>query len=106
MTFLCPGYPDRGLSPGPGLVAGHAAPGEAIRAAGVLAGSGQLSPGEASKLIRVTDGRADVGDGPPGSGPQPSAYFVIDCPDLDAALGWAARIPAASYGTVEVRPPR
>ena len=25
MTFLCPGYPDRGLSPGPGLVAGHAA---------------------------------------------------------------------------------
>ena len=71
MTFLCPGYPDRGLSPGPGLVAGHAAPGEAMRAAGVLAGSGRLRPGGASKLVRVTDRRADVGDGPPrGSGPQ------------------------------------
>jgi len=70
MTFLCPGYPDRGLSPGPGLVAGHAAPGEAMRAAGVLAGSGRLRPGGASKLIRVTDRRAGVGDGPPpGSGP-------------------------------------
>ena len=103
---MCLGYPGHGFSPGPGLVAEYAALSEAMRAAGVFIDSGQLSPGEASKLIRVTDGRADVGDGPPGSGPQPSAYFVIDCPDLDAALGWAARIPAASYGTVEVRPPR
>jgi len=98
--------------PGPRLLA-RAGPGSRVRRPGrgdagdgILVDSGQLSPGEASKLIRVTDGRADVGDGPPGSGPQPSAYFVIDCPDLDAALGWAARIPAASYGTVEVRPPR
>ena len=106
MKFLCLAYPDRGFSPGLGLVAGYAAPGEAMRAAGVLAGSGQLSPGDASALVRVTDGRAGVGEGrPPGSGPQPSAYSVIDCPDLDAALGWAARIPAASYGTAEVRPP-
>jgi hypothetical protein len=95
MKFLCLAYPDRGFSPGPGLVAEYAALGEAMRAAGVLADSGQLSPGEASKLVRVTDGRADVSDGPPpGSGRQPSAYFVIDCPDLNAALGWAARIPA------------
>jgi hypothetical protein len=106
MKFLRLGYPDRGFSPRPELVAEYAL-GEAMRAAGVLADSGQLSPGEASKLIPVTAGRADVGDGPlPGSRPQPSAYFVIDCPDLDAALGWAARIRAASYGTVEVRPPR
>ena len=98
--------------PGPRLLA-RAGPGSRVRRPGrgdagdgILVDSGQLSPGEASKLIRVTDGRADVGDGPPGSGPQPSAYFVIDCPDLDAALGWATRIPAASYGMVEVRPPR
>ena len=106
MKFLCLAYPGRGCSPGPDLVAEYAAPGEAMRAAGVLAGSGQLSPGDASALVRVTDGQADVGQGLPlGSGPQPSACFVIDCPDLDAALGWAARIPAASYGTAEARPP-
>jgi hypothetical protein len=107
MKFLCLAYPDPGFSPRPGLAAEYTALGEAMRAAGVFVDSGQLSPGEASKLVQVTDGRADVGDGPPpGSGRQPSAYFIIDCPDLDAALGWAGRIPAASYGTVEVRPPR
>ena len=63
MKFLCLSYPDRGFSPGPGLVAGYAALGEAMRAAGVLAGSGQLSPGDASALVRVTDGRAGVGEG-------------------------------------------
>ena len=107
MKFLCLAYPDPGFSPRPGLVAEYAALGEAMRAAGVLIDSGQLSPGSAAKLVRVRDGRADVSDGPPpGGGQAPSAYFLVDCPDLDSALDWAARIPAASYGTVEVRPPR
>ena len=78
-----------------------------MRAAGVLIDNGQLSPGDAAKLVRVTAGQADVSDGPPpGGGQAPSAYFLIDCPGLDTALDWAARIPAARYGTVEVRPPR
>lgn len=106
MKFLCLTYPDHGFSPGPGLVAEYAALGEAMRAAGVLADSGQLSPGDASKLVRVTGGQEDVGDGPPPGGRKACAYFVIDCPDLDAGPGWAARIPAASYGPVEVRSPR
>src|SRR5215467_9377586 len=99
-----------GLS-GPRLLAGAGPgsqvrrPGTAMRAAGVFVDSSQLSPGDAPALVRVTDGQADAGHGPPpGSGPQPSAHFVIDCPDLRAALGWAARIPAASYSTAEVRP--
>jgi hypothetical protein len=33
-----------------------------------------------------------------------AGYFLIDAPDLDAALAWAARCPGASHGTVEVRP--
>jgi hypothetical protein len=107
MKFLCLAYPDPGFAPGPGLVTEYAALGEAMQAAGVLIGSGQLRPGSASRLVRVTAGQADVDDGPPpDAGQQPTAYFLIDCPDLDTALGWAARIPAASYGTVEVRPPR
>jgi hypothetical protein len=107
MKFLCLAYLDRGLSPGPSVAAEYGALGEAMRAAGVFIDSGQLSPGQASKLVRVADGEAEVSEGPPpGAGQEPSAYFVIDCPDLDAALGWATRIPAATYGSVEVRPPR
>jgi hypothetical protein len=107
MKFLCLSYLDRGLSPGPGVAAGYGAPGEAMRAAGVLVDSGQLAPGDAAKLVRVTAGQAEVSDGsPPSAGQVPTAYFVIDCPDLTDALDWAARIPAASYGSVEVRPPR
>lgn len=31
-------------------------------------------------------------------------YYLLDCADLDEALKWAAQIPGAQYGTVEVRP--
>jgi hypothetical protein len=55
----------------------------------------------------VTASETEVSDGPPpAAGQAPTAYFVLDCPDLAGALDWAARIPAASYGTVQVRPPR
>jgi hypothetical protein len=107
MKFLCLTYLDRGLAPGPDVVAEYGALGAAMRAAGVFIDSGQLSPGDAAKAVRVTAGAADVSDGlPAGAGQAPTAYFVIDCPDLAGALDWAARIPAASYGTVAVRPPR
>jgi hypothetical protein len=103
MKFLCLGYPDRCFSPRPDLAAGYAAPGEAMRAARVLAGSGQLSPGEASKFIRVTAGRAGVGGGPPpGSGPQPSACFASDRPDLHAALG--AQVPQPRVNPYRFKP--
>jgi hypothetical protein len=35
---------------------------------------------------------------------QLGGYYLIDAPDLDAALAWAARCPGASHGTIEVRP--
>ncbi len=102
-----PAYLDRGLSPGPNVAAEYGALSEAMRAADVYVDSGQLSPAEASRLVRITAGEAEVSDGPPPTaGQAPSAYFVLDCPDLQAALDWAARIPAASYGSVQVRPPR
>jgi hypothetical protein len=107
MKFLCLAYLDRGLAPPPGVAAEYGALAEAMRAAGVFVDSGQLSPADASKLVRVTAGQADATDGPPrGARQEPTAYFVIDCADLDDALRWAARIPAAAYGSVEVRPPR
>jgi hypothetical protein len=107
MKFLCLAYLDRGLAPPPGVAAEYGALGEAMRAAGVLVDSGQLSPADASRLVRVTAGQAAVSDGPPpGARQPPASYFVIDCTGLAEALDWAARSPAAAYGSIEVRPPR
>jgi len=85
MKFLCLAYLDRGLSPGPDVAAEYGALSEAMRAAGAYVDSGQLSPGDAAKLVRVTAGEAEVTDGPPtAAGQAPGAYFVLDCADLQA----------------------
>ena len=55
--------------------------------------------------MRIVDGRPQVLDGPfADSKEQLGGYYLIDVADLDAALSWAARCPAAGHGTVEVRP--
>jgi hypothetical protein len=70
----------------------------------VLSGNGLQEPATAT-IVRVRDGVRHVQDGPhPDTKEQLGGYFVIEVPDLDQALEWAARSPAASYGTVEVRP--
>ena len=51
------------------------------------------------------DGTTAVADGPYAeSKEQLAGYYVVDVPDLDAAISWAARCPAASHGVVEIRP--
>jgi len=78
---------------------------EALNKAGVLKGMNRLRPVAEGVTVRVSDGRQRVLDGPyADSKEQLGGYFLIDAPDLDAALGWAARCPAAAHGTVEVRP--
>ena len=108
MRFMCLLYLDRGLTPGPEAMAQTQALGQAMRDGGVFVDSGRLAaPGE-SKTVRITDRDLDVVDGPPSSEGKdtssPIAYFLIDCASLDDALTWAARIPAATYGSIEVRP--
>lgn len=73
--------------------------------AGVMRGGNALKPGFTATTVRLRDGSREVHDGPyADSKEELGGYFVIDVPDLDAALQWAARNPAASYGAVEVRP--
>ena len=84
--------PDRGTARRPGE-------------AGVLRGSNRLRGTAAATTVRLVDGKPQVLDGPfADSKEQLGGYYLIDAPDLDAALGWAARCPTASHGTVEVRP--
>jgi hypothetical protein len=85
--------------------AAYMAYGEALTKAGVLKGSNRLQPTSSATTVRVADGKSQVLDGPyADTKEQFGGYFLIDVADLDAALSWAARCPAASHGIVEVRP--
>ena len=78
---------------------------EAMRKAGVIVGGDRLQPVSVATTVRVADGKTTVLDGPYiESKEQLGGYFLIDVPDLDAALSWAERCPGASTGLVEVRP--
>jgi hypothetical protein len=87
------------------MVAAYGAYTEALKKAGVLAGANRLQPTASASTVRVTDGKSKVLDGPYAeTKEQLAGYYMIDVPDLDAALSWAARCPGASFGAIEVRP--
>lgn len=76
-----------------------------LDAAGVLISAEVLRPSEATTTVRVRDGVLQVQDGPyADTREQLGGTFVVDVPDLDAALGWARQAPAVAWGAVEVRP--
>ncbi len=78
---------------------------EALTEAGVLTGSNRLRPSTTATTVRVREGKSQVLDGPYAElKEQLGGYFLIDVPDLDAAISWAARCPGAAHGVVEVRP--
>ncbi len=68
------------------------------------AGAG-LQPVSTATVVRLRDGKRHVQDGPYADSHEAlGGFFVIDVPDLDTALDWAAKCPAASNGSIEVRP--
>jgi hypothetical protein len=77
----------------------------AAKDAGVLAAAEQLTHTETATSVRVRDGGERlITDGPfMETKEHLLGFYLIDVPDLDAALEWAARMPAARTGTVEVR---
>lgn len=77
---------------------------EALRKAGALVGNNGLQPSSTATTVRIANGKSQVLDGPYAeSKEQLGGFFIIDVADLDAALAWAARCPAAGHGVVEVR---
>jgi hypothetical protein len=76
-----------------------------IKAAGNHVDSSQLHSSTAATSVRIRDGRRLVTDGPfAETREQLGGYYLIQAKDLDEAIGIAARIPSARFGTVEVRP--
>ncbi len=80
---------------------------DALRKAGALVGSNRLMPSTDAAIVRVANGKSQVLDGPfTDTKEQLGGYYLIEAPDLDAAIAWAARCPGAGHGAVEVRPVR
>jgi hypothetical protein len=76
-----------------------------LHAAGQFLGANPLHPVATATSVRVREGKRFVTDGPfAETREQLGGYFLVDAPDLDAAIAIASRIPAARRGTVEIRP--
>ena len=76
-----------------------------VQAAGVWVFAGGLHPPEIATVVRAEGGETIITDGPfAETKEQLGGFWIIDVPDLDAALAWAAKGSAACMGPVEVRP--
>ena len=76
-----------------------------LRESGALVGANQLQPTSTATTVRVRDGEQVVTDGPfAETKEQLGGYYLIEVESVDEALEWAAKIPSARYGTIEVRP--
>jgi hypothetical protein len=84
---------------------GYRAFGREAEEAGVLVGGEGLQPTRAATTVRVRGGERMLTDGPfAETKEQLGGYYLLDCGDLDQALEFAAKIPGAQSGSVEVRP--
>lgn len=78
---------------------------DALIKSGAMQGGERLHPVADATSVRVRNGKTEVLNGPyADTREQLGGYYVIDVPDLDAALSWAARLPSSAHGTIEVRP--
>ena len=78
---------------------------QGARAAGVNLGGNELAPVASATTVRVRDGETLVTDGPYAEAKEHlGGYFLLECASFDEAVDWAAKIPGADHGAVEVRP--
>jgi hypothetical protein len=91
-------------------VATHQAVMDEARDRGIFRGAEPLQASSTATTVRIQDGRMLVTDGPfAETKEQLAGYYILDCEDLDEALGWAGKIPttcAGGTGCIEIRPVR
>ncbi len=87
------------------LMADYGQFGQDAIAAGVFKAGDALMPVIDASSVRVRDGKAAITDGPFAETKEVlGGYYLLECENLDEALKWAAKIPTAKVGTIEVRP--
>ena len=111
MRYLLTIYEDESnwatMSPEDGgrIMQRYGAFGDEAKAAGAYEGGEGLQPTSTATTVRVRDGERLTTDGPfAETKEQLGGFYLLECKDLDEAIEWAARIPGAKSGTIEVRP--
>ena len=87
------------------LFAGYGAFTEELKAAGAMVGGNALETVDTATTVQVRNGETSKTDGPfAETKEQLGGYYLIDVENLDEATKWAAKIPTAKMGSIEVRP--
>lgn len=77
---------------------------QALNEAGAFVAADYLKPSSTATTVTLRTGKLEVQDGPyADTKEQLGGYFVLELPDLDAALAWAEKCPVARFGIIEVR---
>ena len=78
---------------------------QGLQDAGVMVNGAALQGLDSATTVRVRDDETQIVDGPFAETKEFLAgYYLLDCADLDEAIGWARQLPIAEYGSIEVRP--
>jgi len=109
--LLLANAPDAWDDPGPtgddGVTGDWTTYTNALRDAGVLVSGAGLHDPDTATAVRVREGKRLLTDGPFAETKEHVVgFYMIDVPDLDSALDWAARVPNARTGVIELRPVR
>jgi hypothetical protein len=111
MKYMILIYSDPSLEPSYGtpefeaMMQAYGAANQVMGEAGVLLAGHGLQDVDTATSLRIRGGRTETMDGPFAETKERlGGYYIIDCKDLDEALKYAALIPNAAYGTIEVRP--
>ena len=111
MQYLMLIYTDEAVDPKPNTPEGDKFMGdywkytEEVKEKGLMLGSNALQPVATATTVRVRDGKTQTTDGPfAETKEQLGGYYLLDCKDLDEAIEYAAKIPSAVHGSIEIRP--
>lgn len=89
----------------PAIMAEYDAFSQLANEKGVIRDGNRLHGSDAATTVRVRQGATQTTDGPfAETKEQLGGYFIFECKDLDEALSYAAKVPSAKFGSVEVRP--
>ena len=111
MQYLLLIYNAESASPKPGtdefgkLLAGYTSFTEEVQNKEVMLGSNALQPLSTATTVQVRNGKTECVDGPFAETKEAlGGYYLLDVETLDEAIEYAAKIPTAEFGSIEIRP--
>ena len=111
MQYMLLIYAAESAEPVPGtpefdtLMQGYGAFSEEVKAKNLMLAGEALEPVNTATTVRVRNSEVETTDGPFAETKEVlGGYYLLDCKDLDQAIEYAAKIPSARYGAVEIRP--